>query len=47
MNKSKHIRLLRCCADEELFKPIGEQLIRRGLRADDGAAGKDAIRTRI
>ena len=43
MNKSKHIRLLRCGADEELFKPIGEQLIRRGLRVDEDAAGKDDI----
>ena len=43
MNKSKHIRLLRCGADEEAFKPIEEQLIRRGFRVDEGAAGKDDV----
>ena len=37
MNKSKHIRLLRCGADEEALKPIEEQLVRRGFRVDEGA----------
>ena len=43
MNKSKHIRLLRCGADEEALKPIEEQLVRRGFRVDEGAAGKDDV----
>ena len=43
MNKSKHILLLRCGADEEALKPIEEQLVRRGFRVDEGAAGKDDI----
>ena len=43
MNKSKHIRLLRFGADEEALKPIEEQLVRRGFRVDEGAAGKDDV----
>ena len=43
MNKSKHIRLLRCGADEEALKPIEEQLVRSGFRVDEGAAGKDDV----
>ena len=43
MKTGKMIRLLCCGADEEAIKPIEEQLVLRGFRVKESAAGKNDV----